>query len=292
MRQHTTLRIGGPATAFVTVFTQTQLRAILRRTESRREVWKVVGAGSNLLFSDQGFFGTVIRLAGDFARIEGPVDLDRENSPDRVLLRAGAAVPLNELIRRTEELSLGGLESLWGIPGTVGGAIRMNAGAFGQEFSEVVSEIEVMRPDGKVLILNRSDLSFGYRYSSLAPELIILSALLRLVPAERQTLRARIAECRELRQRTQPRGASAGCIFKNPEGDSAGRLIDEAGLKGKAIGKAVIATEHANFIVNQGGARCRDVYELIELVKLKVEERFGVLLEEEIEIVGVTQGGG
>jgi UDP-N-acetylmuramate dehydrogenase len=177
-----------------------------------------------------------------------------------------------------------------GIPGTVGGGVRTNAGAMGHELSEVLARLEVLTPGLKVQKLSRSDVQFEYRHSSLGPDSVVLTGTLRLSPGEPKQIAARIAEVREKRRATQPRGASAGSVFRNPRGDSAGRLIDQAGLKGRHVGDAVVSGQHANFIINRGKARFLDVRQLVELIKLKVEEKFGVILEEEIETVAGLEG--
>ena len=276
LRDHTTFRIGGPAGMLVQADSVEELRKLLAFARASRVAVKTIGGGSNLLVSDQGFPGIVLRLGGAFRELES----------SGVEVKVGAAVRWGELLELTQSRGLAGAEFLCGIPGTLGGGIRTNAGAFGHELSELVTGIEVMTPDGRVRRLERGDVQFGYRRCGLGGDTVILSAGLRLENGTSEVIAARIRENRSKRSASQPKGASAGSVFRNPKGESAGSLIDRTGLKGRHVGDAVVSEKHANFIINQGRACCRDVLQLIEVIKLKVEEKFSIILEEEIEVVG------
>ena len=284
LSKHTTFRIGGPAGALVTAKTVAGLKAALdfaRRNEVR---WKVFGAGSNLLVSGQGSPGMVIKLGSGFSGIElEPTPATSHQPP--VTMKVGAATPLSHVVDFATAKNLTGAEFLWGIPGTLGGSIRNNAGAFGHDLSELLVDIEGMVPDGKEVALARKDIKFRYRGSDLAGDMVLTAGRLRLKPGEKAEILAQIEEHKQQRNETQPKGPSAGSVFRNPKDASAGRLIEAAGLKGKHLGDAVVSERHANFILNKGMALFGDVYQLIELIKLKVEEKSGVVLEEEIEIV-------
>lgn len=278
LSKHTTFRIGGPAGALVTAKTIAGLKAALNFARRNEVRWKVFGAGSNLLVSGQGYPGVVIKLGSGFSGIE---PAGGENS----LLRIGAATPLSHVVDFATAKSLTGAEFLWGIPGTFGGSIRNNAGAFGHELSELLVDVEGMTPDGKEVMLARKDIQFRYRGSDLGGDIVLTAGRLKLKAGEKAEILARIEEHKRQRNETQPKGPSAGSVFRNPKDASAGKLIEAAGLKGKHLGDAVVSERHANFILNKGMALFGDVYQLIELIKLKVEEKSGVVLEEEIEIV-------
>jgi UDP-N-acetylmuramate dehydrogenase len=284
LSKHTTFRIGGPAGALVTAKTVAGLKAALDFARQNDVRWKVFGAGSNLLVSGQGYPGMVIKLGSGFSGIE--VERPPAASPQPpATLRVGAATLLSHVVDFATTKSLTGAEFLWGIPGTFGGSIRNNAGAFGHDLSELLVDIEGMTPDGKEVTLARKDIKFRYRGSDLVPNMVLVAGQLRLKAGEKAEILARIEEHKRQRNETQPKGPSAGSVFRNPKDASAGKLIEAAGLKGKHLGDAVVSERHANFILNKGMALFGDVYQLIELIKLKVEEKSGVVLEEEIEIV-------
>jgi UDP-N-acetylmuramate dehydrogenase len=275
LSKHTTLKIGGPAAAFVTAETGDELKAVLTFARSQGIPWKIIGLGSNLLISDQGFPGIVVKLGAGFNAVTSV----------ETALRAGGGVRMADAIEQAGELGLGGIEFLWGIPGTLGGGLRTNAGAFEHELGDLVVDVRVTTSRGEELALSRRDLKFAYRRSALPDDCVVTGVTLKLKRSTADAIASRLEECRKLRAATQPRGASAGSVFRNPKGESAGRLLDQAGLKGRRVGGAVVSERHANFIINEGGARCADVRQLIEIMKQKVEEKFGVILEEEIEVV-------
>jgi UDP-N-acetylmuramate dehydrogenase len=296
LSRHTTLRIGGLAAAYVKAESLADLKALLgycreqhdpksaiplapavaQPHEAKNLPWKVIGAGSNLLVSDQGWPGVIIRLGKGFTQLEN----------EGTILRIGAANALDDAVEHACSAGLSGVEFLSGIPGTLGGALRTNAGAFEHEFSELFVSAEGIDGHGQERTFSRKELKFSYRKSSLPDDVIITGAVLKLQPGRTQEIERRLAQIKHRRQTSQPHGATAGCVFKNPKNEVAGRLIDRCGLKGRRIGDAIISDRHANFIINLGKARCSDVYQLIEVIKLKVEEKFGLVLEEEIEIVG------
>jgi UDP-N-acetylmuramate dehydrogenase len=275
LSRHTTFRIGGPAAALFTADSRENLKRVLAFARVNRIAWKVIGAGSNLLVSDQGFPGIVIKLGAGFAAVDW----------EKSAVHVGAGVPLAGLVDESAARELTGLEFLWGIPGTLGGSVKTNAGAFGRCIGDQVVEARVASAEGKETTLRREDLKFGYRRSDLPGDAVVTDVTLSCRKSKPDDILRRIEECRQQRLATQPKGASAGCFFRNPRGQAAGRLIDQAGMKGRRIGDAVVSDRHANFILNQGRAQFSDVYQLMELIKLEVEKKFGVVLEEETEIL-------
>ncbi|MDD5440289.1 MAG: UDP-N-acetylmuramate--L-alanine ligase [Candidatus Omnitrophica bacterium] len=271
---HTSFRIGGPARFWAEPEDEHDLRAILEFASAKRLRVMVLGAGSNVLFSDRGFPGIVVRLSGPL--FNGIVIKGTSVS-------AGAGVPLQRLIKEACRAGLCGLEGLSGIPGTVGGAVYMNAG-YKITVGACVKKLRVMDKQGTVRILSRKDLTFGYRTSNLTPY-IVLGAELKLKKAVGRDIEKLCSELIRHKKENQPLGKpSAGCVFKNPEGSSlsAGKLIDECGLKGKQCGGAEVSRKHANFIINTGQATSRDVQRLKSMIKRTVRARKGVLLEEEL----------
>lgn len=236
---------------------------------------KVLGDGANVLVSDNGFDGVVVRLDQPAFRV-----VQWRGSTVTV----GAGVDLMPFSRQCASLGMSGLECMAGIPATVGGAVRMNAGGKFGDFGDVVTGVDVLTPEGRFESWSRERLAFGYRRSAVRGE-IILSAELQLRPDDPERIRATYDEYFEFKKRSQPLAAqSAGCIFKNPPGESAGRLIDRAGLKGAVRGGASVSRQHANFIVAERHATAGDVIGLIDLVRQRVAEAFGVQLEVEVDI--------
>jgi len=275
--RHTSFRIGGPAAAWVEVGDTAALELVVRFcAENRIALW-VLGAGTNVLVSDQGLAGVVVRLGGQLAavRFEG----------DRV--RAGAGALLAEIVAGAEEHGLVGVEFLAGIPGTVGGALRTNAGAFGHSLADVVESVTALDRAGRLWTIERDGLRSEYRRPVIEASLIVLEVVLKLTPGRSQAAQE---WCRQRRLK-HPDEASAGSFFQNPKQEPAGSLIERCGLKGRSIGGAKVSEKHANFIVNTGTARFQDVYELSQLVKAVVEERTGIVLEEEVLILPGPAGG-
>ncbi len=278
----TTFRIGGPADLLVEPMgTEDLLRLTEILSQEDIEVL-VMGRGSNLLVSDRGIRGLVIRIGRGLSRL-------RFESKDLVDVEAGCSV--NRLVRETVRRGLGGIERLFGIPGSLGGAVRMNAGAFGQEIGERLQEAWVVRwgPGDQSGLFKKGthELNLRYRDCDLDRNEMFLKFKFRFILDDPQLLEERRKEALFWRKERQPLGwPSAGSVFKNPPGMSAGELIERCGLKGKSVGDAVISEKHANFIINQGRATAAEVRRLMELAKEEVFRREGVLLEEEIRLVG------
>jgi UDP-N-acetylmuramate dehydrogenase len=239
----------------------------------------VLGGGTNLLVRDGGFRGIVLRLGKSFryVRVEGEE------------LTAGAITPMSRVALAAEEAGLGGIEFGYDIPGTVGGALRMNAGAHGSEMSRVLREARGFDPEGTFRRVPAKEVRFAYRTAVYPCSLLFTEAVLALHPEDRDDLRRRREENHAYRLRTQPKGNTVGSIFKNPPGDYAGRLVEAIGLKGHAIGGARVSDRHGNWILNERQASARDIETLIRTIQERVQERFGVLLETEVRIVGDAQ---
>ncbi len=284
MRLHTTFRVGGDAAAFYRARSLPGLRRMLAFLAAEGIPYLVVGKGSNLLVLDGGYEGVVIRLGGELASLQGNAEAGR--------ISAGAGAAIKALLRFCAGQGISGLEFLAGIPGTVGGAVAMNAGAVGRETQDVLESLDMVEPGGGLASASREELDFGYRRCSLPAGAVVTRVLLRVERGEPGRVRRHMEDLVERRRRTQPqRTASAGSIFKNPPGEFAGRLVEQAGLKGRRIGGAEISTVHANFIVNTGGATAADIVGLMELVRDEVDRRSGVRLEPEIRIVGRQASG-
>jgi len=239
----------------------------------------MLGRGSNLIVPDQGFGGLVIRLRGDYWKT---IDLRSEDT-----LIVGAGARLKEICKFACLKNLKGFEFLEGIPGTLGGALRMNAGAMGWEIFDMVEWVKFLMPDGQVRQIAGDELEVGYRYCREAYEGIALRAKLRAKgKAQHSEIRNIIDQLSKKRRKNQPQQASSGCVFRNPENHPAGWLIDQAGLKGEKVGGAGVSEIHGNFIVNHGGATSDHVIELIQRVKKRVKESQGVILEPEVNLLG------
>jgi UDP-N-acetylmuramate dehydrogenase len=241
----------------------------------------VVGKGSNLLVKDEGFKGVGIILAGNLAAIARNGDNDQ-------LIQAGGGLSIGELLTHCGQQGLGGLEFLAGIPGTVGGAVAMNAGAFGKDTGSMVRQIQVVTHQGELATRSRSNLNFSYRELSTPVGTVIVNVWFKLNHERPEILSKRKEDCLARRKASQPlEYPSGGSVFKNPLNDYAGRLIERTGLKGRVIGGAMISPKHANFIVNTGGARAEDILALMELTREKVKEETGIELEPELRVVGI-----
>jgi len=275
--KHTTFRIGGPAEVFVTPHDENDLKKILSFARSKGIKTFVIGRGSNLLVRDKGFDGIIIRIIEPYfcnMRIDGTT------------LKAGAGVSLSKLVVFACQNSLGGLEGLVGIPGTVGGALVMNAG-YESMIGDRVKKVRAIDKEGKLKTLSSKNLKFGYRKSNLF-EYIITEVEFQLKRIPKTNLIKICGQLMKLKKKTQPLDMhSAGCVFKNPQGEqfSAGEIIDFCGLKGKKVGDAEISRRHANFIVNTKSARSKDVMDLIKLVRETVKKRSGIALEQEIIVL-------
>lgn len=273
----TTYRVGGPAALLVEDASEEDLdRLRLAVAESGLPVL-VVGNGSNLLVADAGFPGIALTLGERFRGI----------AVDEAVVTAGGAVSLPVLARRTAAAGLTGFEWAVGVPGTAGGAVRMNAGGHGSDMSACVSRVGLFSlGSGRSGVFDVSDLALGYRASNVAPDEIVVSVELVLVPGDRSEAEARISEIVRWRREHQPGGQNAGSIFTNPPGDSAGRLVDACGLKGFRVGSAHVSTKHANFFQADDGGSADDVVKLIEEVRRRVREQTGIDLHPEVKTVG------
>jgi UDP-N-acetylmuramate dehydrogenase len=281
LARHTSFRVGGPADLFVELASVAELQAVLRACQAHAFPVFLLGGGTNLLVSDHGVRGAVLKLGRSFDFVEW------ELNDEGAALRVGAAVPFKRLVNETVAAGLDGLQFGEGIPGTVGGGLLMNAGAFGGEIGRVVEALEAVALGGDVLWLPRACLSFAYRRLALPVSAIITAVRLRLARGERAALEAAVAEAKARRERNQPKGfPNAGSIFKNPDGMHAGALVEAVGLKGARFGNAMVSDRHANFIVNLGGARACDVRGLMDLAARAVRVRLGVELEPEVRLVG------
>lgn len=279
MKLHTTWRIGGPAEQFVQPESVEELQQALQEASRSGKPFYVLGGGSNLLVADEGIAGTVIQLGGSLAGLE----------INGTTIKAQAGVPLPFLARKAADAGLSGLEFAAGIPGTVGGAVVMNAGAYGSQISNVVRRVECCNAQGELLTLDAGACGFEYRNSRFkqSREWMIVSVELELTPGDRDEILAQMERNTASRNAKQPvEYPSAGSIFKNPPGDAAGRLVEMIGAKGWRQGGAMVSEKHSNFIVNTGNASCEDVLQLVARVKQAVEQETGVLLEEEILLLG------
>jgi UDP-N-acetylmuramate dehydrogenase len=277
LARHTSYRIGGPADLLAVPDTPAEVAAVVRACRETGVPLTVLGAGSNLLIGDGGMPGVVLKLGPGFRALEWTASG----------VHAGASVLLGRLARTAVARGLGGLVEAEGIPGTVGGAVVMNAGAYGWEIGDVVRRVDGVDQRGDIVTIDRDALAFRYRRTTLPPDFVVTGATLDLRPGDPTVLAAELAAVRDQRVASQPHGASnAGSIFKNPGDDHAGRLIEAVGLKGRRVGRARVSERHANFIVNEGGATATDVQALIAEAQRGVWERSGVWLEPEIRLVG------
>ena len=275
LKNKTTFRIGGPARFFSEPKDTAKLKALVQAAGKSKLPVFILGAGSNLLVSDQGVRGLVISLSSPYFK-----RITLENG----YIRLGAGIGLAQLIKFSQDKAWQGVEFLIGIPGTLGGALAMNAGCWGQNIGDLVKEVEIMEQNGKIKTLKRSQIKFGYRKSSLA-KYIILSSLFKFKKGRRPQIKENIKEYLSARRKHQDAACfNAGCIFKNPKNYSAGRLIELCGLKGKNIGGAFISRRHANFIINKGKASAKDVLRLMRLAQKRVKDKFNLDLQPEIKI--------
>lgn len=278
MSKHTTFRIGGPAQYFVTPQSTEELGQVVLLCNAEKMPYFVIGHGSNLLVSDKGMRCVVIQLYKNFERFR------IEN--DRVYAQAG--VMLNKLGQATKEASLTGFEFAAGIPGTLGGAVMMNAGAYGGEMKDIVEFVQLMDRDGNLIEKTCEEMDFSYRHSIVENgDYIVVGATLKLQPGDQGAITARMEELAIARKTKQPlEFPSAGSTFKRPEGYFAGKLIMDAGLRGYQVGGAQVSEKHCGFVINKGGATAQDVLQLVADVKRKVYEEFQVELEPEVKMVG------
>jgi UDP-N-acetylenolpyruvoylglucosamine reductase len=277
LAKHTTLRVGGPADVYVEPASEADLAGIVKFCGERDLPFFVIGRGSNLLVRDGGVRGVVICLAhASFSRIE--IAGER--------LRCGAGAKLKNVAVEAKRNGLSGAEFLEGIPGSVGGALRMNAGAMGGATFDAVESVRFMDHAGKIHERSRAGMPVEYRCCPLLKNHIALGAVFKCQPAPREEIEKRMKAFSEKRWKSQPTAPSAGCLFKNPENIPAGKLIDELGLKGTRVGGAVVSAEHGNFIVNDGNATAGNILELIAILKQRAKKERGIDLHTEVEIIG------
>lgn len=276
MGRLTSFGSGGPAAFMISAGGSRQLAGILHIAEKHGASWFVLGKGTNLLVADEGFDGVVINLSGELkeCRVE-----------DRLLICGGGAT-LTRAANEAAKHSLAGMEALAHIPGTLGGAVAMNAGAFGDQIGDLIEQAEVCGP-GECRMLGRDVLEFGYRSSSLPPGMVVTRVTMALAEGEPEEIRKRMLSCRKMRGGSQPQGnRTFGSVFKNPPGAAAGRLLEDAGCKSLKLGAAAVSGTHANFIINNGNATTADVIGLMNLCRRRVYDGSGVILEPEVRFLG------
>ena len=278
MKKHTTFRIGGPADYYLCPHSTEELQKILQICRENKLEFFILGNGSNLLVSDKGYRGVVIQLWKNFS--------DIETEDNTITVKAGAL--LSKVAAEALEESLTGMEFASGIPGTMGGAVMMNAGAYGGEMKDIIREVTVLTREGELLTLSKEEMNFGYRTSVVKEKgYVVISAELQLRKGDREEIRKVMDELKERRVTKQPLDMpSAGSTFKRPEGYFAGKLIMDAGLRGFSVGGAQRSEKHCGFVVNKVDATAADVLGLIGEVQKRVQEKFGVALEPEVKFLG------
>ena len=274
---HTSLRIGGPADIFIVPQDVEDIRLALSFAEREQLPVEVIGGGNNLLVADRGYRGVVLKLEGCLGRAEF-------HGEEAV---AGAGVSLSALIREAAALNLGGLECLVGIPATIGGAVAMNAGTQDGGIGDFVSAVYFLHPDGTLGEFKPSGGSFSYRVFTAPPGAVLIGARLQLHRRPHAEIQKDIKQRLKQKKSSQPLAlASAGCVWKNPPGDVAGRLVEKVGLRGKRLNGAEISAKHSNFIVNRGGATAADIKALMDMTRDRVKNQFGLVLDPEIRTLG------
>lgn len=279
MKNHTTFKIGGPAQYYVTPESVTQIQEVVSLCRDMNIPLHVIGNGSNILVGDDGVDGVVLALFNTFS--------DYEIKDNVITAQAGMSLIKLAVIALREGLT--GMEFASGIPGSVGGAVYMNAGAYDGQMKDVVTSVTVLDEAGNIRILGRDELDMGYRTSAVAKHnMIVLQVIIELKAGDKEQIKDRMNQLSELRKQKQPlEYPSAGSTFKRPEGYFAGKLIADAGLKGYSIGGAAVSEKHAGFVVNMGGATAKDVVELTDYIKKRIMEQFGVTLELEVKRIGL-----
>jgi len=281
LARYTSIKIGGPADIFLEVESLSTLCGVIPLLKRHGVGFFPLGNGSNLLISDLGVRGVVIHLTGEFKEIRW------QEEDLRAWVEVGAAYVVTQLVREAARLGYEGLEFAEGIPGTVGGALIMNAGAYGSEIEKVVDRVSGVTGDGHPFQVGREEMTFSYRDSHLPQGTIVTQVRMRLKKTEPTVVNAKVRDLVAKRKASQPSGyPNSGSMFRNPPGDYAGRLIEAAGLKGARVGQAQISPKHANFIVNLGGAAAEDVRQLMELARTQVQSKFAVELNPEVRMVG------
>jgi len=277
MRHFTSIKVGGPADSLLFPKDVDELRKIVRYAVRKNIPYLILGKGTNLVVRDKGIRGWVISLTRGMKKVRA----------EEEVVEAEAGLSLQRLVQFSIQKKLTGLEPFFGIPGTVGGGLAMNAGAWGVELKDVVRSITLMKEDGELMERPRSRLKFSYRRLDLSPSWIILKGRFQVKKGRKEEILARVRSYSEIRRRTQPLDyPSAGSIFKNPVEGPAGKWIEEAGLKGFKMGQAMVSDRHANFIINLGKATADEVIGLMDWVEKKIYEEKGISLEREVRVVG------
>jgi UDP-N-acetylmuramate dehydrogenase len=277
MQLHTTWKVGGPADIFISLASDEDLKTILKYRQDHQLPLYICGRGSNLLVKDRGIRGMILSVSSKLK------DFSMEGS----IIKAEGGVALARLVKEAAAAGLTGLEFAAGIPGTVGGAVLMNAGAHGGSMADIFLRAKGTTYTGEERMFERQDLMFAYRSSSIMGQDVIITGVeLCLKPGDKDLIREKVRKYLAIRKENQPKEASAGSVFKNPPQGPAGMFIEKAGLKGIRIGGAMISEKHANFIVNTGSARAKDIIALMQKIKDQVYEQFGLILESEVRIIG------
>ena len=280
MSRHTSFKIGGPADIFVQPASAEEMAQALRLAREEQVPFFVMGNGSNLLVSDEGFRGMILHTGGL-----------KEISVERDVIYAEAGATLRRVAKEAWEHGLTGLEFAAGIPGSLGGAVCMNAGAYGGEMKDVLLDVRVMTREGEIVLLSAKDLDLSYRHSVLQEkEYIVLSARLHLTRGDKEQIKDRMDELAQARKEKQPlEYPSSGSTFKRPEGYFAGKLIQDAGLKGYTVGGAQVSEKHSGFVINRGNATAEEVLFLIRQVQKRIKQQFGVAMDTEVRMLGFAE---
>lgn len=279
MKKHTTMKVGGPCDCMVEPSSIEEIQKVLEYVKENNIKYYIIGNGSNLLVKDEGVHALIIKIANKFSGFEV--------NGEYIKAYSGCSVP--KLSQIAKENSLSGLEFACGIPGSVGGGIRMNAGAYGSEMVNVVEKVGFLDENGNLKEIDGKDAHFTYRHSMFVdnPQYVVVYAIYKLVKGNKEEISKIMEENMNSRKQKQPiEYPNFGSVFKRPEGYFVGKLVDECGLKGYKIGGAQVSTKHSGFMINIGDATCKDVLDLIEYVKEKVYEKFNVKLQEEVVILG------
>ncbi len=278
MSRHTTFRVGGAAKCLIKINNKEQLKKLVPYLQITGQKYFILGNGSNLLVGDRGYSGIVVKLDDG----NGSITVEGER------MKVSAGTLLGKAAMEAKENGLTGMEFASGIPGTIGGAIVMNAGAYGGEMKQIVESVEVMNREGEILVLDNDTMEFGYRTSVIKSRpFVILETVLALKKGDKEEIGAKMEELAKQRREKQPlEYASAGSTFKRPEGYFAGKLIMDAGLRGFSIGGARVSEKHCGFVINSGNATAADIREVIEEVQQCVKAKFGVALEREVIYLG------
>ena len=277
MKEHITFKVGGPADYFITPENSKQIETAIKLCKKYGIPFYIIGNGSNLIVKDEGYRGVIIEIGANMSDI----------SVDGTVITAGAGAILAKVATTAMENSLTGMEFAHGIPGTLGGAVTMNAGAYGGEMKDILVSVRVINDDGEVITVEASDLKLAYRYSTVPKNhYVVLEATMKLSNGDREAIKETMAELAAKRREKQPlEYPSAGSTFKRPEGYFAGKLIEDAGLKGYQVGGAMVSKKHSGFVINYDNATANDILTLIDNVREKVYEQFGVELETEVKVL-------